>query len=348
VRFAVTPLGGGRADAARVVDAIVRYLQPPPKASGPAPPAADGATSGPERYYADRGEEAGRWLGRGAARAGLAGTVEREDFASVLAGRDPHSGERLISAQGSAGRRASLGSGTHARLSPEGERLYSPADVAVVLGLTHAEVERLLDVGAALAVARIGVRGAAVGSGDAAPPAGYPARYPAGSPAVEAPQVRTPAGSPVRAFDHPLGQPASSYLVPVINPDGSRWVSDHELGRCEHARAQGVDPDEIRSIGHEDDQLSLVEAARLGRWLVTREHLAEFLERRRPPARCASAYDLTLTTEKSLGVLALLGDDGTGRRACSGRSRPATTGRSAGSRSAAVGRIDGQPVAARG
>src|SRR3546814_7965842 len=42
-------------------------------------------------------------------------------------------------------------------------------------------------------------------------------------------------------------------------------------------------------------------------WLVTREHLAGFLERRRPPA-VRVGYDLTLTTEKSLGVLALLGD----------------------------------------
>jgi len=276
-------------------------------------------------------------------------------------------------------------------LSPEGERLYSPADVAVVLGLTHAEVERLLDVGAALAVARIGVRGAAVGLGDAAPPAGYPARYPAGSPAVEAPQVRTPAGSPVRAFDHPLGEPASSYLVPVINPDGSRWVSDHELGRCEHARAQGVDPDEIRSIGHEDDQLSLAEAARLagvtrqylrslarhyedhrseidqsaesgrqprhaylaahrgtrGRWYVTREHLAEFLERRRPPA-VRVAYDLTLTTEKSLGVLALLGDDATRRTVLEAIQAGNDHALAWIEQHAAVGRVDGRPVAGEG
>src|SRR5205814_2188872 len=35
-----------------------------------------------------------------------------------------------------------------------------------------------------------------------------------------------------------------------------------------------------------------------GSWLVTRENLAAFLERRRPPA-VRVAYDLTLTTEKS-------------------------------------------------
>jgi conjugative relaxase-like TrwC/TraI family protein len=47
-----------------------------------------------------------------------------------------------------------------------------------------------------------------------------------------------------------------------------------------------------------------------GRWLVARDRLAEFLERRRPPA-VRVGYDLTLTTEKSLGVLALLGDTAT-------------------------------------
>ncbi len=103
MKFTVTPLGGARADAARVVDSIVRYLQPPTKAgrNRAQPPSGEG---GPERYYADRGEEPGRWLGRSAQAAGLVGAVERDDFASVLAGRNPHTDERLITARGSAGR----------------------------------------------------------------------------------------------------------------------------------------------------------------------------------------------------------------------------------------------------
>ena len=100
MKFTVTPLGGGRADTARVADSIVRYLNPPaaktPGAGGPAPSGAEGA----EQYYADKGEEPGRWMGRHAAATGLAGAVQRHDFASVLAGRDPHTGERLITAQG--------------------------------------------------------------------------------------------------------------------------------------------------------------------------------------------------------------------------------------------------------
>jgi len=107
VKFTVTPLGGGRADTARVVDSIVRYLQPRPKAT-PGQSTDAPEVNGPERYYADGSEEPGRWLGRTAHSMGLAGTVRREDFAAVLAGRDPHNDERLITAQGSAGRRPTL------------------------------------------------------------------------------------------------------------------------------------------------------------------------------------------------------------------------------------------------
>jgi hypothetical protein len=46
------------------------------------------------------------------------------------------------------------------------------------------------------------------------------------------------------------------------------------------------------------------------RWFVNRGELASFLERRRPPT-VRVGYDLTLTTEKSLGVLALLSGERT-------------------------------------
>lgn len=48
------------------------------------------------------------------------------------------------------------------------------------------------------------------------------------------------------------------------------------------------------------------------RWLIKRCHLAEFVSRRKAPA-VRVGFDLTLTTEKSVGVLALLGDDDTRR-----------------------------------
>src|SRR3546814_9192320 len=54
-------------------------------------------------------------------------------------------------------------------------------------------------------------------------------------------------------------------------------------------------------------------------WIVTRGELAAFLARRNTPA-VRVGFDLTLTTEKSLGVLALLGHDPTRRSALDARS----------------------------
>ncbi len=155
VRFTVTPLGGARSDVGRVVDGIVRYLQP--KAVGVLRPGpAKGRDRGSVAYYADSGEEPGRWLGRAAEQADLDGEVQREDFAAVLSGRDPHTGERLISAQGSAGRRGHLGTGNATRTAPDGTLLYDEADAATVLGVTKAEVTRMFDVGTAVAIGQLG------------------------------------------------------------------------------------------------------------------------------------------------------------------------------------------------
>jgi conjugative relaxase-like TrwC/TraI family protein len=325
VKFTITPLGGAGSTVGQVVDRIVRYLRPQP--SPPLPPTAAGRPDGPSRYYADSGEEPGRWLGQAARAAGLHGEVQHDDFAAVLAGRDPHTGERLITAQGSAGRRPQLGAGNPTRSLADGEPLYGEADAAAALGVTKAEVSRMLDVGTGIALSRL-VAG--------------PGRIP-GS---------VPGGVPGRAF----GQVVGSYLVPVIDEDGNRWVTETELDRCEAARAAGVNPVAISSAGTPEDQFPIAEAARLagvtarylrklashyedhqteigaaitaggqprsaylvayrgarGQWIVTRRHLVEFLERRRPPA-VRVGFDLTLTTEKSLGVLALLGDRSTRR-----------------------------------
>lgn len=384
MKFTVTPLGGGRADTARVVDSIVRYLQPRPKT----PPHPTSGAPGPERYYADGGEEPGRWLGRTADSLGLAGAVRREDFAAVLAGRNPHNDERLITAQGSAGRRPTLGSGAHTRLAADGEQLFDVADAAAALDLSHREVERMLDIGTAIALTSIATTEA---TGSAGTP---PARPPVGGQGDQStpvgPPARPPVSPPAGGLTSPFAQPGGSYLAPLIEADGSRWVRASELERCAQARDAGVDPNSIRALGDAADQLTIPEAARLaavtnrylrgiaryhdehrdeierslaagrhprraflvahrgtkGQWLVLREDLAQFLERRRPPA-VRVAYDLTLTTEKSLGVLALLGDSAT-RQAVLGAIQAGNDWAIDWIGDRAVGRIDGQPVPAEG
>lgn len=313
MRFTVTPLGsaGGRT-VGQVVNDIVRYLEPrtpDTPALSPAVPSGDG----PMSYYADRGTEAGRWIGYGASESGLVGDVRTEDFARVLAGRDPLTGSRLITAQGSAGRRRTLGAGTETRRALDGSALYGVADTAASLGITHREVEGLIAAGERAAqaalVALLGGQSATI-------------------------------------------EPPGSLLVPRIDEDGQRWIDEAELDRFEHARSLGTDPDDIARAGLPEDQLSINEAARLsgvtaqylrglcrryvdnraeigkamedgktprrafvvayrgtkGQWIVKREDLVAFLHRRSVPA-VRVGYDLTLTTEKSLGVLALLGSD---------------------------------------
>jgi hypothetical protein len=80
--------------------------------------------------------------------------VDFDAFTTVLAGRDPRTGARLISARGSAGRVASVGAGTAARWNPEGEALYAVRDVATVLGWSQADVRDAIAAGEQVAVSQ--------------------------------------------------------------------------------------------------------------------------------------------------------------------------------------------------
>ena len=352
MRFTVTPLGsaGGRT-VGQVVDDIVRYLEPRTADVAGVAPAIPGG-DGPSSYYADRGTEVGRWLGFGANEAGLTGEVDANDFARVLAGRDPRTGDRLITAQGSAGRRRTLGAGTETRRAPDGSALYGVADVAASLGTTHREAEGLIL---------------------------------AGERAVQA-SVAALLGGPSADLE-----PRGSFLVPQVDEQGNRWIAEAELDRFEQARARGPDPDEIAAAGGPADQLSLNEAARLagvttqymrglcrryqehrgeieqalddgtnarrayvvayrgtkGQWIVKREDLVAFLHRRAAPA-VRVGYDLTLTTEKSLGVLGLLGSDKVRAAVLDAIEAGNDTGLAYLEHCAASARRQGKPVLVRG
>ena len=55
---------------------------------------------GIEDYYTGKGEVAGEWMGRGAARLGLAGEVAGDELRAALAGVDPVSEQRLAGREG--------------------------------------------------------------------------------------------------------------------------------------------------------------------------------------------------------------------------------------------------------
>jgi TrwC relaxase len=223
VRFSITPLGGAGRSVTRIVDAIVRYLAPRTRElPAPGVSASGESGEGPAHYYADGGEEPGRWRGRGARALGLDAEVTEADLAKVLAGRDPATDARLLGAQGSAARRPKLGVGTLTRRGPDGIALYGPRDAAAVLGLPAQQIDKMLDAGTTLAISRL------------------------------LPQSATA-----------TAQPEGSYLVPIIDPAGDRWVTGSELSRCEAALQAGTSPDEIAALGPPDELLSIAEAARV-------------------------------------------------------------------------------------
>ena len=174
-----------------------------------------GGVAGARRYYADSGDGPGQWRGLGAAALGLAGEVDDEAFARVLAGKHPHTGE------------------TAPRAPPHPRSTAKVADV--------------LD----------------------------------GDPAEELPLAEAAR----------LTGLSAQYLRRVCRT----WEQRHD--EIEATIAAGQRPTLAYLVSTRTDQSS---------YRVTREELAAFLIRRRPPT-VRVGFDLTLTTEKSLGILALLG-----------------------------------------
>jgi TrwC relaxase len=265
VRFTVTALGSaGDRPVGVVVGTIARYLiapeQRPEAPGGPAPerPAEEGSVS---RYYADRGDSPGRWLGLGARELYLHGSVDLDAFTTVLAGRDPRTGQRLITAQGSAGRVVSLGSGTAARWSPQGEALYSVRDAARVLGWSQADVHDAIADGERLVASRLveTIAGRSIPAETAmtGPPEAAPGRGPGRDRDTVTGLLR-----PGRGPDANRDDPGMA-LVPFIDRDGTRYVTDRELTRVEDLARRGVPAEEVLKAGDPADELSILAAARL-------------------------------------------------------------------------------------
>jgi hypothetical protein len=163
-------------------------------------------------------------MGRGAVELRLAGTVDGDMLRSVLAGRHPGTGERLISARGSAGRVAELGAGSVARHAPDGEALYGIADVATVLGWSRTDAADAAAEGATLAASRLHALFAGTETGTTDP---------------------------------------GMALVPVIDRDGTVLVREGELSRVEALVTASGTRKGALDVGDRDDVLTAAKAARL-------------------------------------------------------------------------------------
>ncbi len=54
---------------------------------------------GPEAYYSGSGEKPGTWVGRGCADLDLSGEVAADALGAVLSGKDPATGDWLVTAR---------------------------------------------------------------------------------------------------------------------------------------------------------------------------------------------------------------------------------------------------------
>ncbi len=255
---------------------VAQYLMGPPGRTR------SGGAGSTVRYYSDSVEGAGWWSGQGAAQRGLGGEVGRKDLEALLAGRDPATGERIVSAAGSAGRRA-LRAG-EATKEIGGVWVWGIGDLA-----SRFDVDRASVVAAATGL----------GAGEfIADEDGTRWLSEQGVQAIaEELQV---AEVPVASLD---GDP--SEVLSVAQCAGITGLSPQYLRRA----LERGEPDPEQD---EDPKAWLVgdRAGERGRWGVLRGDLAAFVERRNPPA-VRVAYDAVLTTEKSVSLLAMLGDTGT-------------------------------------
>lgn len=161
-------------------------------------------------------------------RDGPATHGRRRDFSQLLAGRDPGTGRRLLTARGSGGRAVAVPRsrrGTPTRSGPDAEPLFRKWLTTPLPCSTSRRSKGLSPRG-----------GARRSGGRAAVRLERPAR---------------------------TRHPRLSLRGATIDPDGSHFIAEAELQRFEAARAAGPDPAAVAGVGQASDLLSASQAARI-------------------------------------------------------------------------------------
>ena len=234
-------------------------------------------------YYAAGGLAAPRWSGGGLEPLGFRSgeIVDPEELRVLLTGRNPRTGQRIISASGSHGRRhLRVGRPTiDASTAAAGVDLWDERDAAAMVGLSLAEFRSAV-------------------TEHLVPPVmdGNKAMfdYESLQTVFETPEVKAVAATAVESLQGPLSA-AEAGRVTGFDPTHIRrlcraYDSDPntEASKCIHARRAGPG-DEAKS----------------GQWLIEPAALAHWLcKRESPPVRMC--YDVTFTVEKSISLFALL------------------------------------------
>ena len=151
MKFSITPIGTDPGDGGSSAKKIVDYLFGKKAAAKGERPLMGDDPSKVVTYYGDAIEGPGHWWGSGAAVLGLEGQVDEDDLSVLLQGRHHRTGERLLAASGSAGRRR-LRVGEPSRWI-EGKPVWGRLDAAAKFDLdleTFDDIVRTLGLGATI------------------------------------------------------------------------------------------------------------------------------------------------------------------------------------------------------
>ena len=287
-RFTVTRLGAPRADTTRLAAELSLYLVESAELDvrllvGVSLHAQAGDAKAVTNYYAAGGLAAPRWSGGGLEPLGFCSgeSVDPEELRVLLTGRNPRTGERIISASGSHGRRhLRVGTPTiDASATAAGVDLWDERDAAALVGLSLTEFRS--------AVAEHLVAPVMVGN---------KTMFDHESPETvfETPKAIEVAATAVESLQGPLSA-AEAGRVTGFDPTHIRRLCrayhndpNTEASRCIQAHRAGPD-DEAKS----------------GQWLIEPAALAHWLRLREPPS-VRMCYDVTFTVEKSISLFALL------------------------------------------
>ena len=284
----MTRLGAPRADTSRLAAELSLYLVESAELDvrllvGVSLNAQAGDAKAVTNYYAAGGLAAPRWSGGGLARLGIrpGEIVDPEELRVLLTGRNPRTGERIISASGSHGRRhLRVGTPTiDASATAARVDLWDERDAAARVELSLVEFRSAVTEHL---VAPVMVGNKAMFD------------YESLETVFETPKAIEVAAAAVESRQGPLSA-AEAGRVTGSDPTHIRRLCrayhndpNTEASRCIQARRAGPG-DEAKS----------------GQWLIEPAALAHWLRQRVPPS-VRMCFDVTFTVEKSVSLFTLL------------------------------------------
>ncbi len=317
MKITITPIGAQRTEVTAAAGRIANYLM------GKQPASTAGPAGGIVAYY-ETIEGPGWWSGQGSRHRQLQDNVSRQELESLLQGRDHHTGERIVSATGSAGRSA-LRAG-EATKQIDHQPVWGIADLSSRFDVdrdTVTEAASALDDEQFVSdkdgvrwLTEPGVQAIATALG------------------ITEPEPLALAGDPQDV----LGVTQCA-LITGLTPQYLRRAL-----ACwnDHQQDGGIKADFAK------DTTAYLVGHRVGsRWKVRRIELAAFVERRNPPA-VRVAFDAVLTTEKSVSLFTMLSEPDVKAQAVQALIAANTAAMAWLEEHASTGRAKGAPIQSEG